>query len=355
MNYIQKALFLGVFLLILPIISANNEIYVDIHQDIPYIDYTIYYDSNFEMYLPDFQELIYIKGLPELNYDIIDSKLYVYSAKGTLVLKYKGNEFLENKNTLEKTLDFDILNNTVIIVKSDKEFLKINSDYNKDNDKHVYETNEDFVLYLVYENVSKYFNLVLGFVISIILIIIIFSIYFYYKKANQKNNTRFLDINQNNILNLVKNNSLTQQEVANKLNIKKSHMSKILNKMERQDLIERKKIGKINIANKNTKIKSPGMKYKHYSPKAKIILLDNLLNIKNNYSKDKTIIITKHKIKTPYKNIIYQNNSKLAKNIFAWFRYADSKKFNLIIIEKPRNKNLGASILNRLEKAASKS
>lgn len=230
---------LFIFLLFnLPLIFANNEIFVDVHNFTPYIDYTIYYNSNFEMYLPNFQELIYIKGLPDLNYKINDSKLYVYSNKGTLILKYKGTKFLENKNTLEKTLDFEILDETKISIKSDIKVLKINSDYSIDNDKYIYNTKENFILYLVYENKTKYLNFLFGLIISIVLLIIILGIYFYYKKQN-----------------IAKNKNLTQQEIANLLNLKKSHLSKILNKLERQDLIERKRVGKVNkiiLKNKST-------------------------------------------------------------------------------------------------------
>lgn len=243
-----KYLFLMFFIFSLPTIFSDNEIFVDIHNYTPYIDYTIYYDSNFEMYLPDFKELVYIKGLPDLNYKLIDSKLHIYSNKGTLILKYKGSKFLENANTLEKTLDFDILNSTKIQIKSDNKIFKINSEYYLDKEKYIYNTNEDFILYIVYENKEKYFNLISGFVILIVLILIILSTHFYYKKYQIKKNNKlnFLDNTQKNILKLIKNKSLTQQEIANSLNIKKSHLSKILNKMERQDLIERKKVGKVN-------------------------------------------------------------------------------------------------------------
>jgi predicted XRE-type DNA-binding protein len=248
MNIYSRGLFFIFLVLTLPLIFSNNEISIDIHNYTPYIDYTIYYDSNFEMYLPNFEELIYIKGLPDLNYQIIDSKLYVYSNKGTLILKYKGSKFLETKNTLEKTLDFDILNKTQISVRSDIKILKLNSGYFLNKDKYIYNTTEDFILYIVYENKDKYFNLIFGFIITILLIIIFLSAYFYYKKNQNKskNNLNFLDNTQKSILNLIKNKNLTQQEIANVLNIKKSHLSKILNKLERQDLIERKKVGKVN-------------------------------------------------------------------------------------------------------------
>jgi L-threonylcarbamoyladenylate synthase len=112
-------------------------------------------------------------------------------------------------------------------------------------------------------------------------------------------------------------------------------------------------IGKVNVADNKTKIKSPGMKYRHYSPKAKVILFDKLKNIKLN-NNCKIIIITKNNINTKHKKIIYKNNINLAKNLYSWFRELDSKNYKIIYIQKPSNKNLGTSILNRLEKASSK-
>jgi len=86
-----------------------------------------------------------------------------------------------------------------------------------------------------------------------------------------------------------------------------------------------KLIGKINIANEKTKVKSPGMKYRHYSPKAKVILIDDLKRLKINEN-EKIIIITK--TKNHYKNKIeYKTNKELAQNIFYWFREADKKRF----------------------------
>lgn len=112
-------------------------------------------------------------------------------------------------------------------------------------------------------------------------------------------------------------------------------------------------MGKVNIANKNTKIKSPGMKYRHYSPKAKVILFEDFLKLKLKTNKS-IAIISKQKVSTNNKNIIYKTNTNLAKNIFSWFRELDSKNYKTIYVQKPKNKNLGASILNRLEKAESK-
>jgi len=92
--------------------------------------------------------------------------------------------------------------------------------------------------------------------------------------------------------------------------------------------------------------KSPGMKYKHYSPKAKVILILGKINQK---------IIDKYK--KPNKKIAIiksnKNNEFLAKNLFKKFREFDNKKFDIIIVESVKEKGLGLAIMNRLKKSAS--
>jgi L-threonylcarbamoyladenylate synthase len=98
--------------------------------------------------------------------------------------------------------------------------------------------------------------------------------------------------------------------------------------------------------------KSPGMKYKHYSPKAEVILVcGNKRKIKNKIQKIKNIY-KKLKKKTAIiwadKNVKY-----LAKNLFKKFREFDNKRIDIIIVEGVKEKGLGLALMNRLKKAAS--
>jgi len=93
-----------------------------------------------------------------------------------------------------------------------------------------------------------------------------------------------------------------------------------------------------------SKVRSPGMKYKHYSPKAKVML-----------AKDKSEIV---KIKKKYfdkkiRVIDINNNILLAKNLFKIFRESDLKGYEIIVVRTVNEKGLGLAIMNRLRKAAS--
>lgn len=104
-------------------------------------------------------------------------------------------------------------------------------------------------------------------------------------------------------------------------------------------------IGKVNIKTSSGKeAKSPGMKYKHYSPNAKVIIAPKNkfkeIKIKN---KDKKIGIIKKGI----------SKKRFAKKMFSKFRDLDKKGCEIILVEKIKENGLGLAIMNRLKKAAS--
>jgi len=106
----------------------------------------------------------------------------------------------------------------------------------------------------------------------------------------------------------------------------------------------KKILGRVEIySHKIKKIKSPGTKYKHYSPKAKVVLV---------YGKVTQETIKKYKGKIA---IIKSNrNIKfLAKNLFKKFREFDNKKIDIILVEGVEEKGLGVALMNRLKKSAS--
>ena len=111
--------------------------------------------------------------------------------------------------------------------------------------------------------------------------------------------------------------------------------------------------------------KSPGQKYKHYAPNAKVIVLmgdddsfrkevKNILSLKKNVG-----IMTFDNDKNQYdnENIIYMgsknNLSTMAKILFKSFRKMDENGVELIVVRGVEEKGLGLSIMNRLKKAAS--
>lgn len=121
-------------------------------------------------------------------------------------------------------------------------------------------------------------------------------------------------------------------------------------KITKEDL--EKVLGKVEIcSHKTNKIKSPGTKYKHYSPKAKVILVYGKITRKliNKYLGPSTSLrVNKIAIIKSSNNI-----ELLAKNLFKKFRNFDNKKFNIIIVESVEEKGLGVALMNRLKKSAS--
>lgn len=115
--------------------------------------------------------------------------------------------------------------------------------------------------------------------------------------------------------------------------------------------------------------KAPGMKYKHYSPKAQIIIIEgNLNSIVENINKfaliskkegKKVGIMATEQTKQLYDNsidiFVVGNRDKpttIASNLFKVFREFDFLDMDIIYAESFSHNNIGAAIMNRLQKAA---
>ncbi|MDD3160195.1 MAG: L-threonylcarbamoyladenylate synthase [Candidatus ainarchaeum sp.] len=101
---------------------------------------------------------------------------------------------------------------------------------------------------------------------------------------------------------------------------------------------------------------SPGMKYKHYSPNAKVKLVKNIASfLKNNKLKNFVLISSKkYDLEKSNINFVFKSNEHLAKNIFSWFRKSDKLKKDYVFVEEINEKHLGNAILNRVKKACEK-
>lgn len=114
----------------------------------------------------------------------------------------------------------------------------------------------------------------------------------------------------------------------------------------------------------NEKVESPGMKYKHYAPKTKCILvqtginqiskINDILTSNNNYCVV-GFIEDKEYINVPANRFISlgskNNFQEISRNIFSSLRKVDRLNCDLAIIEGLEEKNLGLSIMNRLVRA----
>lgn len=107
---------------------------------------------------------------------------------------------------------------------------------------------------------------------------------------------------------------------------------------------------------------SPGIKYKHYAPKTKCILVYSENNEKmvekiNELAKGKDAVIlgkTKNLSKYNSKKILDLGNTleEISHNIFSALRQADMLNGELIIVEGVRKDGLGLAIMNRLIRAS---
>lgn len=114
----------------------------------------------------------------------------------------------------------------------------------------------------------------------------------------------------------------------------------------------------------NEKVLSPGMKYRHYAPNSKCVLV---------YSKDNDLLVNKIKeitvqytspliLSSTENKSFYGDNlvidigsrfdlNEIAKNIFAVLRKVDSFNPDIVIIEGVAQEGLGLAIMNRLIRA----
>jgi L-threonylcarbamoyladenylate synthase len=117
------------------------------------------------------------------------------------------------------------------------------------------------------------------------------------------------------------------------------------------------------------KVRTPGMKYKHYSPNAKVVLFENFkdsIEAINRYENSQSLKKENLKIavlKSKYWNDVPENvnlvielgksGDEIQRNLFAALRDADGEKVDLIYVEGVGEEGEGLAIMNRLSKAAS--
>ncbi|KRZ98969.1 uncharacterized protein AC631_05267 [Debaryomyces fabryi] len=123
-------------------------------------------------------------------------------------------------------------------------------------------------------------------------------------------------------------------------------------------------------AGKSEAVKTPGMKYKHYSPTAKVVLFVNCgdgINAVNKYISEnkipesKTIALLKSKSFTSASAISHQINIEedlgatgleISRNLFKLLRQVDELGVDIIFVEGIDETDEGLAVMNRLSKAA---
>jgi len=114
----------------------------------------------------------------------------------------------------------------------------------------------------------------------------------------------------------------------------------------------------------NEKVKSPGIKYRHYAPKAPLILSNSkkiIQKLIKKYQKENKVVGVLSSLETKkfYQNADLvlvsgsrKNLKQIAQNLFKTLREFDKNKVNIIISETFPKKGIGLAIMDRLERAA---
>lgn len=114
---------------------------------------------------------------------------------------------------------------------------------------------------------------------------------------------------------------------------------------------------------KNEKVMSPGIKYKHYAPTTKCLLVYSkdeeklVKTINENINGKKAVVICKtknlEKYNAEYKLDMGETLEEITNNIFTLLRKADKYNAEIIAIEGVSKEGLGLAIMNRLLRACS--
>ena len=115
-------------------------------------------------------------------------------------------------------------------------------------------------------------------------------------------------------------------------------------------------------------IRSPGMKHKHYAPKAKVILVEGMVpavivEVKKltesfRLKGKKVGILATDETQTSYRaNVVKSlgsrtNLASIAQNLFRLLREVDAENIDVIIAEGVSSEGLGLAVMNRLRKAS---
>lgn len=111
---------------------------------------------------------------------------------------------------------------------------------------------------------------------------------------------------------------------------------------------------------------SPGMKYKHYAPQTRCVLVysestdkmvEKINELSKNYKKVSVICASEDKLKYTADNVLVYgskcNLEEIASNIFTLLRKVDSKNSDIVFIEGIKKEGIGVAIMNRLIRACS--
>jgi L-threonylcarbamoyladenylate synthase len=97
-------------------------------------------------------------------------------------------------------------------------------------------------------------------------------------------------------------------------------------------------------------VRSPGLKHKHYSPKACVVLIDNPGEI---VSRDDSAYIGLDMPSSDFRlQQVCSSVEEYAHGLFLFFRRCDEREIKTIYCQKVEEKDLGLALMDRLKRAA---
>lgn len=141
--------------------------------------------------------------------------------------------------------------------------------------------------------------------------------------------------------------------------ITKEQLEEVVNQVK----VDKHVLGQVE---KGEKVESPGMKYRHYAPNTKCMMVysdddQKMVNKINEITEDfyyegkKVLVLARNNHISSYKSNIKWNIGEtledFAKNIFTFLRKVDKEDVDLVIIEGVGQQGLGLAITNRLIRA----
>ena len=97
--------------------------------------------------------------------------------------------------------------------------------------------------------------------------------------------------------------------------------------------------------------RSPGMRHRHYSPRAKVILIDDVTAIGGDTSRSSLISIAEVQEQFAFA-IRAADVESYASQVFEFFRESDRRAVDAIYCEKVSETGIGAALMDRLRRAS---
>jgi len=107
---------------------------------------------------------------------------------------------------------------------------------------------------------------------------------------------------------------------------------------------------------KGAKVMSPGMKYKHYSPKAEVFIVNahgkQFGDWCMSHASDGTLALSADPVEHGMFRCFGRDTAEQAHRLFALLREADDEGAKTIYVEMPSKEGIGLAVYNRLLRAA---